>query len=117
MNTTLTLNLHKIDHRKVKAKSSLVIDLLKSRGIPGGRAAAMYHINGGEYLIKKVFMLDFFMEKYLHGDTQIKDTKRWLQACITNDYTETEDFNGWFKRKKEYIAQNGSSDLRQLLSV
>ena len=110
---SITLNLHRVDNRKSKAKSTLIVDLLKKFDIPGTQAVRMYHQNGPEYIVRKAFLL----EHYLYKKKPIGDKRRWLIACIHNDWTESDDFLNWFKRRKEYILNNGDDDLKQLLSI
>jgi len=113
MNTTITLNLHKIDYRKQKAKSTVVIDLLKRRNISGCQAAQMFVEYSPEYLVRKCFLLDFHHSR---GYTIIDD-RRWLLACINNDYNESDAFLAWLKDKKEDIIKNGNDDLKRLVEV
>lgn len=112
MNQTFTLNLHKLDCR-TKAKSTLIVDLLKKRGIPGSMAARMFCLNSGEYLLRKCWLLDFQIER----GYPVIDKRRWLLAAIKNDYNEPDKFLEWLKRKKEYIMKNGNADLKQLISI
>ena len=117
MNTSITLNLHRVDNKKTKAKSTLVVGLLKKYGIPGTQAVRMYNQNGGEYIVRKCFQLDFFKEKYLMRDGfGIKDERRWLMANINNMYDESDEFINWFENKKDYIIKT-DSELKELLSV
>ena len=111
MNQSLTINLHRITDKKRKAKSTLLVDLLKKRQIPGSLAARMCCAYSSEYLVRKCFLLDYYVENGL----KINDTRRWIQSAITNDYNESDGFLNWFKRKKEYIMQNGNDDLKQLV--
>ena len=113
METKLTLNLHRVDNRKTKAKSTLIVDLLKKFDIPGGQAVRMFHQNGHEYIVRKCYLLEY----QIYSKKPIGDKKRWLMACINNDWRESDAFKEWFKVKKEYILNNGNDDLRQLLSV
>jgi len=113
METKLTLNLHRVDNRKVKAKSTLIVDLLKKFDIPGGQAVRMFHQNGAEYLVRKAFLLEW----HLYKKKPVLDRKRWLMAAINNDWNESDEFKEWWKRKQDHIASNGNDDLRQLLSV
>jgi len=113
MNQTLTINLHRVDDKKPKANSTLIVDLLKKFDIPGRQAVMMFHYNGPEYLVRKCYQLEYRMSKNLPVD----DKKRWLTACINNNWSEPPGFNDWYKSKKEYVMNNGNDDLRQLLSV
>jgi hypothetical protein len=116
METKLTLNLHRVDNRKSKAKSTLIVDLLKKYNIPGGQAVRMFHENGPEYIVRKCHQLDFFKEKYLmrNDGFGIKDERRWLIASINNQYDE---FKDWYKRRQDEIVKNGPDELRDLLNV
>jgi len=116
---SVTLNFEVIEDRKVKAKSTLIVDLLKKRGIPASMALNYYRNYGGEYLVRKTFLLDYFSEK-----EKVKSEMRWLMSAIANDYSEPEHFLNWWERKKEYILNskadgksNGNADLKQLLSI
>jgi hypothetical protein len=113
MNTSITLNLHRVDDKKSKAKSTLVVDLLKKFDIPGTQAVRMYHQNGPEYIVRKCFLLEY----HLYKKKPVLDKRRWLMACINNDWNESDEFINWYKRKKEYILNNGNDDLKQLISV
>ncbi len=119
MNTSLTLNLHKVNKPKSKAKSTLIVDLLKKYNIAGTQAVRMFNQSGGEYIVRKCFLLDYFKEKYLmkNDGFGVKDERRWLIASINNDYNEPEDFLNWYKRKKDYIIANGNADLKRLVSI
>ena len=114
MKKSLTLNFEVIEDRKVKAKSTLIINLLKKFDIPGGRAAMMFHKHGAEYIVKKVFLLEF---KIAEEGFKVDSMMRCMQACIVNDWNESEKFNDYNKRRREYIIKNGPDDLRQLLSI
>ena len=111
---SITLNYHQVSDRKVKPKSSLVIDLLKKRGIAGNVAAQMLsHPYTPEYLVRKCWLLDFHHSR---GYTIIDD-RRWLLACINNDYNESDAFLAWLKDKKEDIIKTGNDDLKRLIEV
>ena len=112
MNKSLTINYKVIEDRKVKAKSTLIVNLLKKRGIPASMALNYYRNYGGEYLVRKTFLLDYFSEK-----EKVKSEMRWLMSAISNDYNEPEHFLNWWADKKEYILNNGNADLKQLLSI
>ena len=113
MDKSITLNFKVVDNKKSKPKSSLIIELLKRRGIAGSQALRMFQSYGPEYLVRKNFLLDYYKNKgsYIHDD------RRWIQAAIVNDYSESDDFINWLKRKKDDIIQNGGDDIKQLLSV
>ena len=116
MNTTFTLNLHRVDNRKSKAKSTLIVDLLKKFDIPGGQATGLYQKHGkegGEYIVRKCFLLEYWH----HMKKPVGDNRRWLIAAINNDWDESDAFKDWYKRKKEYILNNGNDDMKQLLSI
>ena len=110
---SITLNYHQVSDRKIKPKSSLVIDLLKKRGISGSLAKEMFCLYSSEYLIRKNWLLDFHHER---GYTIIDD-RRWLLACINNDYNESDAFLAWLKDKKEDIIKNGNEDLKRLIEI
>ena len=110
---SITLNYHQVSDRKVKAKSSLVIELLKKRGIAGNIASQMFCFHSPEYLIRKCWLLDFHHSR---GYTIIDD-RRWLLASIRNDYNESDAFLAWLKDKKEDIIKNGNDDLKRLVEV
>ena len=112
MKKSLTLNFEVIDDRKVKAKSTLIVNLLKKRGIPASMALNYYRNYGGEYLVRKTFLLDYFSEQ-----EKVKSEMRWLMSAIANDYSEPEHFLNWWEKKKTYILTNGNDDLKQLLSI
>ena len=113
MDKSITLNFKVVDNKKSKAKSSLIIELLKRRGIAGSQALRMFQAYGSEYLVRKNFLLDYYKNKgsYIHDD------RRWIQAAIVNDYSESDDFINWLKRKKDDIIQNGGDDIKQLISI
>ena len=114
MNQTLTINLHRInDRKKNKAKSTLIVDLLKRRGVSGTQAVRMFHDYSLEYLIRKNWLLDYTKQKRY----PVIDDRRWLLSAINNDYNETDDFLNWLKEKKEYIIKNGDQDLKQLVEI
>ena len=112
MKKSVTLNFEVIDDRKMKAKSTLIVDLLKKRGIPASMALNYYRNYGGEYLVRKTFLLDYFSEK-----EKVKSEMRWLMSAISNDYNEPEHFLNWWERKKDDIVNNGNDDMKQLLSI
>ena len=89
MNKSLTIDLHRVDNKKVKATSTLIINLLKKFDIPGGRAKTMFHKHGHEYIVKKVFLLEFKISEGFKVDSMM----RCMQACITNDWNESDKFN------------------------
>jgi len=113
MNKSLTINYKVIEERKVKAKSTLIINLLKKFDIPGSQAVRMYHQNGPEYLVRKCFLLEY----HLYKKKPVLDRKRWLMAAINNDWNESEEFNNWYKHRKDDIVNNGNDDMKQLLSI
>jgi len=113
MNKSLTINYKVIEDRKVKATSTLIINLLKKFDIPGGRAAMMFHKHGAEYIVKKCFLLEYKIAEGFKVDSMM----RCMQACIVNDWNESDGFNDYNKRRREYIIKNGPDDLRQLLSI
>ena len=113
MNTHLTLNLHRIDTRKNKAKSTIVVDLLKKRGIAGTMAVRMFHTYSSEYLIRKNWLLDYTKQR----GVPVLDDRRWLLYAIKNDYNESDDFLSWLERKKNHIIKTGDEDLIQLVSI
>ncbi len=110
MNHTFTISLPKLSS-KSKAQSTLIVGLLKKRGISGSVAARLFCSYSAEYLIRKNWLLDYHVER----GYPVIDSRRWLQSAIKNDYNESDEFLNWFKRKKEDIQKNGSSDLKQLL--
>ena len=106
----ITFNIKTLDS-KPKAKSTLIIDLLKKRGISGSLAKQMYCQYSSEYLIRKNWLLDYYHEKGL----KISDNRRWLLACINNDYSEPEAFHDWFKFKRKQIMQGNNDELKELI--
>ena len=110
---SITLNLHQVNDRKIKPKSSLIIELLKKRGIAGSIAARMFCYHSPEYLVRKCWLLDFHHSR---GYTIIDD-RRWLLASIRNDYNESDAFLAWLKDKKEDIIKNGNDDLKRLVEI
>ena len=115
MQKSITLNFKVVDDKKKrKATSTLIVNLLKKFDIPGGRAAMMFHKHGHEYIVKKVFLLEY---KIAEEGFKVDSMMRCMQACIVNDWNESEKFNDYKKRRREYIVQNGPDDLRQLLSI
>jgi len=118
MNKSLTLNFKVVDDKKKKkAKSTLVVDLLKRRGVSGTQAVRMFQQCGAEYLVRKCFHLDWYVDKYLNSNYPVKDTRRWLIACINNNHNESDEFLDWLDRKKEYIINNGNDDLKALVEI
>jgi hypothetical protein len=115
MKQSITLNLHRVDNKKTKAKSTLIVDLLKNHGIPGGQAVKIFQTNRPEYIVRKCFLLDYQLEK--RNPITIVDAKRWIQSAIRNDYLEPEAFNNWYKDKCEYIIKNGNDDLKRLVEI
>ena len=113
MEQTMTLNFKVVDNVKRKATSTLIVNLLKKFDIPGSQAVRMFHQNGHEYIVRKCYLLEY----QIYIKKPIGDKKRWLMACINNDWNESDAFKAWYKDKKEYIINNGNDDLRQLLSV
>ena len=113
MNTSITLNLHRVDNVKTKAKSTLIVNLLKKFDIPGSQAVRMFHQNGAEYLVRKAFLLEYRLYKNLPVD----DRKRWLIACINNDWNESDEFKEWYEHRKDNIIKTGNQDLIGLVKI
>ena len=109
----LTIEILEITNKKTKAKSTLIVDLLKKRGISGIVAVDIFQQYSAEYVLRKCWLLDYMVELGL----PIKHHRRWLQAAIKNDYKEPDHFLMWLKRKKEYILKDGNEDLKQLLTI
>ena len=91
MHISITLNFKVVDDKKKKAVSTLIVNLLKKFDIPGGQAARMFHLNGHEYLVRKCFLLEF----HLYKKKPVLDNRRWLMACINNDWNESDEFKNW----------------------
>ena len=113
MNQSITLNLHRIDNKKTKATSTLIVDLLKNFDIPGTMAVRLFQQSGGEYLVRKCFLLEY----YLYKKKPVLDKRRWLLAAINNNWNESDDFLNWYKSRREYILNNGNDDLKRLVSI
>ena len=109
----LVINVHRVNHRVPKAKSTIVIELLKRWGIPGSMAMRLFTHFSPEYILRKAWLLEYNKDR----GYPVIDDRRWLIAAIKNDYNESDDFINWLKRKKEYIIMNGSDDLKQLISI
>ena len=110
----LEINIKTADD-KIKAPSTLIIDLLKKHGIRGDVASNIFKTNKPEYIVRKCFLFDYYSEK--NGNGKILDSMRWLQSAIRNDYTESDAFLSWYKKKREYILNNGNDDLKRLVSL
>lgn len=110
----LELNIKTLD-AKPKSESTLIVDLLKKHGIPGNQAAQIFKTNAAEYIVRKAFMYDYYSEE--NGNGKILNSVRWLQSAIKNDYKETEKFLNWYKKKRQYILENGNEDLRRLVNL
>ena len=108
----LELNIKTVDEKN-KAVSTLIVDLLKKRGIPAGQAVKIWQTNRPEYIVRKCFMYDFYVEK----TGNVISSMKWLQSAIRNDYNESDTFLNWYKAKKQYILENGNNDLKQLVSL
>jgi len=109
----LEINVKKVDD-KIKSDSTILIDLLKQRGIPGSQAVQLYKRNSKEYLVRKLFLYDYYATK---KNAPILSSMRWLQSAIKNDYKESDDFLNWYKAKKEYILNNGDDELKKLVAL
>ena len=63
------------------------------------------------------FTMNQAYKYHLYKKKPVLDRKRWLMAAINNDWNESEEFNNWYKYRKDDIVNNGNDDLKQLLSI
>ena len=108
---TLTINIKELTKTKPKSMSTVIIGLLKRRGISGKVATELYQKHSPEYILRKNWLLDYQVSLGL----PVKDHRRWLQAAIKNDYNEPDHFLSWLKKKKAKIIKNGDDDLKRLI--
>ena len=95
----LIINLPDISDKKPLSKATLVIRTLKNFGIRGDHALLYFTRNSAEYLMRKCWLLQYYIEL----DKPIKNKTAWLKRAIENDYLEPEAFNDWYKRKQNEI--------------
>ena len=114
MNKSITLNFKVVDDKKKKRESTIIIDLLKKHGVPGGVAVNIYKTNRAEYIIRKCFLYEYYATV---ENKPILSGMKWVQHAIRNDYNEPDHFNNWYKSKKEYILANGNDDLKRLVGI
>jgi hypothetical protein len=107
----LTIDVKTLDE-KSKSNSTLIIDLLKKFGVPGGQAVKIFQQNRPEYIVRKCFLFEYYKTEQT---TPILSSMKWLQHAIRNDYNEPERFNNWYKARREDILANGNADLKQLI--
>jgi hypothetical protein len=97
--------------KKRPGKSTLIIRTLKNFGIRGDHALLYFTKNSGEYLLRKCWLLDY----YIDINKAPRNKTAWLKSAIEHDYAEPEAFHDWFKKKREKILNGNNEDLKELV--
>ena len=110
----LTLTLPEPYTAKQTPLSTLVIAALKKRGVRGDKAAWYFTQHSAEWLAKRIWLLDYYMET-----NPPKSPTGFLIASIEHDYVLPEMFIYWLEAKKQKILSdpNSSDDLIKLVSI
>ncbi len=107
----ITINLPNPNEKKRPARSTLVVRLLKSYGIPGKRASYYFTQYSYEYILRKCWLIDY----YIGLEKPMRNKTAWLTSAIERDYSEPEAFHDWMKKKREQILNGNNEELKELV--
>ena len=93
---------------KPKSEATVVLGLIKRTGIRGDVAARLYQQHGPDFLIRK-----YFHTEYMNPH----DKRRYFQADLRENYSESDGFFEWFKRRKTEILLNDNipQELKRII--
>ena len=95
---TITQILNMKPMEKGSKISTSLFFCFKKRGIPGGLVKVYYESYGIEYLVRKYWYLEYKMEQGV-----VKSPVGWLRNNIENEFSETDGFWDWYRRKKQVV--------------
>ena len=99
-----------------KKDKSFIIDLLKKIGIPGSTAYEYTKRYPCEYLVRKIFLLEY----YKNNTADVRNDIAFIRSAIEFDngkFPEHDEFFQWFKIRKEEIMENKETphQLKQII--